>query len=306
MKDLFSVFGFIGVLILFSFVAGAGRSPSAEIDSNTTSNTSLSGASETSETLVLTSEEAEYRVAELYDTLKELKASEREKKLWDTPSPYRDMVDLRTGDTGSKDPDAEYLVLSMGNTHSQSINISDWYLESYVTDNRVGIPQGDRVVEKWRSPKFEDIKVAPDEEVLLITGDSPIDVSFRENICTGYLTEEEDFIPQLSNQCPRPLDELEAYGLIRLDNDRCYEFIEGLGTCEIPDNNDIPGGRCATFVEDTFNYNDCVTLHKNDPFFTRDGYWYVYFGRSTNLWRSEREIIRLIDENNQVVDILEY
>ncbi len=306
MKDLFSIFAFVGLLILLSFAASGSGAPSDEIDSEGNSQTSLSSTGDKSLPPVLSTQEAESRIALLYDSLKELRVSEREKKLWGTPSPYRDLVELRTGDVGSKDPDSEYLVLRVNGDSTQSIPISDWYLESYVSDNRVGIPQGNRVIEKWRSPKFEDIRIAPNEEALLITGDSPIDVSFRENICTGYLTEEEDFIPQLSNQCPRPLDELEAYGRIQLDNDRCYEFIERLGTCEVPDDKDIPGGRCTTFVEDTFNYNDCVSLHKNEPFFARDGYWYVYFGRSKELWRTEREIIRLIDEHNQVVDVLEY
>jgi len=306
MKDLFSIFGFLGILILFAFTAGGTFGTPTVHTVDDTSETLISGTNSTPPPPTLSPHEAEARIAELYDTLRELRVSEREKKLWEVPSPYRGMVELRAGDTWSTDPDTEYLVLSTYGNHTGSINISDWYLESYVTRTRAGIPQGDRVIDRWRSPKFEDIGLAPNEEALLITGKSPIGVSFRENICTGYLNREKDFMPRLSNQCPRPMDELEAYGLIRLDNDRCYEFVERLGACELPTEEDIPRGQCMTFVENTFNYNSCVLKHKNQPFFTRDGYWYIYFGRNNELWRGEREIIRLIDENNRVVDVLEY
>ncbi len=306
MKDFFVIFVFLGILMLFASSSRDERTLSGADISRENSESSISGSTTDEPQPILTPQEAEVRIAELYDDLKELKLTEREKKLWGTPSPYRELIDLRAGDVWSKDPDTEYLVLRSTGANGSSINISDWYLESYVTKERAGIPQGDRVIEKWRSPKFEDIYLAPNEEALLITGDSPIDASFRENMCTGYLNEEEDFLPPLSNRCASPMEELESYCLIKLDDDKCYDFIERLGTCEIPEERDVPGGRCTLFAENTFNYNDCVENHKNEPFFTRDGYWYVYLGRNDELWRGEREIIRLIDENNRVVDVLEY
>ncbi len=306
MKDIFSIFGFVGVLILFAFVAGNGSGTTLNESGAGNTDSYISGNGTETQQEQLTPQEMENRVAELYQQLDELKGAEREKKLWGTPSPYRDFVELSAGNTWSTDPETEYLTLRTSWSGTNSLTISDWYLESYVTDERAGIPQGDRIIEKWRSPSFEDIILTPGEEALIITGDSPLDTSFRENICTGYLNEEEDFIPQLGTRCVSPMDELERYGRIKLDNDKCYDFVEQLGTCQIPDDSDVPRGSCTSFSDDTFNYNSCVQNHRNDPFFTRDGYWYVYLGRNDELWRSEREIIRLIDENNRVVDVLEY
>jgi hypothetical protein len=209
------------------------------------------------------------------------------------------------------DPDREYITLRAESTNASGVHISNWYLESYVTEERGAIPQGDRVIERWRSPVFEDIELLPGESAYVITGEAPLDASFHENICTGYLSTEGDFYPSLSRSCPYPKDELKRFGnTIELDNDRCYDFIERLSTCALPDetlsSRSKIGGVCNVFVENTFNYNDCVRLHKGDPYFSRNGYWRIYLNERTELWRSKREIIRLMDENDYVIAVLEY
>jgi hypothetical protein len=258
----------------------------------------------------LTPEEVEDRVANIYRDLDELKEEVREVRLRTPASPYSEYIYFSRGNTGEKNPDREYLTLSVKSNAPGDVNISDWYLESYVTDKMSGIPHGDRVIERWRSPVPSDIILSPGEYAYLITGEAPLNTSFKENVCTGYLNDEADFYPQLGERCPYPLDELERYGKIELDNDKCYEFVERMSSCTTPNDEDYSksrvGGACSTFIEQTFNYNDCVAIHKDDPYFNRDGYWYVYLGRSRELWRSEREIIRLFDANDRVVAFIEY
>jgi hypothetical protein len=258
----------------------------------------------------MTPEQIERKAASIYKELDALREDLREARLREPASPYKDTVTLRRGNVSTEEPESEYLVLQAHKKNTTGVNISNWYLESYVTEEKAFIPDGDRVLEKWRSPTEEDIVLLPGETAYLVTGDSPVDVSFRENMCTGYLTTEGDFVPSLRKQCPRPKDELERFGNIELDNDKCYEFIERLGTCVTPLDETYTrskvGGACSTFVEKTFTYNDCVRLHRYDPFFAQDGYWRVYLDEGNELWRKEREIIRLLDENERVISVIEY
>ncbi len=260
---------------------------------------------------VLTPEEKEAKIATLYRELDTLKENLREARLREPVSPYSDLVTLSAGSIYETDPDREYVTLSAKQSNTTGVIVSDWYLESYVTGERAALPDGDRVIERWRSPESTNIELLPGESAYLITGESPIDTSFHENICTGYLSNEEEFYPTLTHRCPYPKDELKRFGEhIELDNDRCYDFIDRLYVCGVPDeelsSRSRIGGVCNTFVEDTFNYNDCVRLHAFDPYFSRDGYWRIYLDERTELWRPKREIIRLMDEQDRVISVAEY
>lgn len=323
--------GFFVLLIIFAVISGQKEKEAALKNGESTSTpTFFSPKSSPSNTTGTSpSREAEYRapetkpterqmtpdqierkVASIYKELDELREDLRQARLREPASPAKDTVTLRRGNVSTEEPELEYLILQANNKNTAGVTISNWYLESYVTEEKAFIPDGDRTLLKWRSPLETDIVLLPGETAYLVTGDSPIDVSFRENMCTGYLTTEGDFSPGLRRQCPRPKDELERFGNIELDNDRCYEFIERLGTCITPEDEMSTrskiGGACATFVEKTFNYNDCVRLHRYDPFFAGDGYWRVYLGEGNALWRNEREIIRLLDENERVISVIEY
>jgi hypothetical protein len=258
----------------------------------------------------LSPREIEEKVAAIYRELDQLKEELRDTRLREPASPHRNKVTLSSGSVYTDDPNQEYLVLRAESSNTSGVTISDWYLESYVTDEAASIPEGDRIIERWRSPQSEAIVLLPGETAYLITGDSPIDTSFRENMCTGYLNEYETFYPYLNRSCPYPMDELKRFGDIDLDNDRCYDFVERLGTCVTPEDETYErrevGSTCSMFVENTFNYNDCVRLHRYDPFFVRDGYWRIYLEERNELWRSEREIIRLMDEADRVIAVLEY
>lgn len=332
MKDLGLFLGFFFVIIVMAAVAGDGK---GIFDTSGGKGTSSLGASSTPSTTYsdeptyvspeptytsgvptppptpeLSPREVEERVATIYRELDELREDLREARLREPVSPYSGRVTLSSGNVYARDPESEYLMLRAESTNTTGVNVSDWYLESYVSEESASFPQGDRIIERWRSPASEDIVLLPGESAYLITGESPINTSFRENMCTGYLNDYETFHPYLSRSCPYPMDELKRYGKIDLDDDRCYDFIERLGSCTTPEEESyerrIVGSVCSAFIEDTFNYNDCVRIHRYDPFFIRDGYWHIYLEERTELWRSEREIIRLMDGDDKVISVLEY
>ena len=259
---------------------------------------------------VLTPQQVEDRVAQIYRELDTLRKEVREATLREPVSPYAGKIDLSMGSVYETDPDREYLMLRTAYNTTEALPISNWYLESYVTKERATIPDGDRLMTSWRSPSSEPILLGANESAYLITGASPIDVSFHENICTGYLNDEETFYPSLSERCPYPKDEMERFGDIKLDNDKCYDLIERISNCSVPTDEQIDAvnisGVCLRFVENTFNYNDCVALHRYDPYFERDGYWRIYLDERNELWRPKREIIRLMDANDRVIDVIEY
>jgi hypothetical protein len=260
----------------------------------------------------LTPSQVEAKVASLYKKLDALKEDIRTLTLSSPESPYKNTVKLSRGNVSDEDPDREYLLLSVNGRATSSVNISNWYVRSYVTDEVALIPNGDRILARWRNPEENPIVLGPGEKAYLITGKSPINGSFKENMCSGYLREHEDFYPSLSSSCPNPRQEFERYGShIKLDNDKCYAYIESLKSCTEPDEETYTrskvGNACRAFIEDTFSYPNCIRLHRYDPYFSRvNDSWHIYLDERTDLWRPKREIIQLMDEYDRVVAVIEY
>lgn len=311
------VLGAFVLLLFLSFQADEGgffRSviPTAT-STNAVSERSVDGQSETIASPPrerLTEQEIERRIQQFYRELDTLSDELRAARLREPTSPYAGTVSLRTGNARNKEVTREYLILQAEHTNTSPVNISDWYVESYVTKERAALPQGARVLESFRSRRDSDITLLPGERAYLLTIETPLNVSFHENACTGYLRDRYDFYPSLRLQCSYPRDEIEDSD-VKLDDDVCYDYVESLGLCEHVSESDIEDidgltGRCERFLENTFNYNSCVAVHQHEPFFDDVGDWRIYLGRNEELWRSEREIIRLIDENDRVVDVLEY
>ncbi len=329
MKELGIFFGGLLLLILLSAMSSEQGGLFSNIASTTPASENLANEEvmyEDSETTVppeelytapepapsprLSDYEIEQNLSMLFRKLDSLNEELRKAKLREPASPYVGQVKLSIDNAGETAPEREYLSLHAMYSNTTDIRISDWYLESYVTRESVTIPSGDRVLERWRRPINEEIYLAPSEEAYLITGESPINASFHENKCTGYLASEEEFYPYLGRSCPYPLDEMKRFANIALDNDECYDFVERISSCEVPNNDAIDdaelGGACRRFIENNLNYDDCVANHKNDPLFDNVGSWRIYFERDDDLWRYEREIIRLMDENDMVIDVIEY
>lgn len=257
-----------------------------------------------------TNEEIQEDIEDLYDETWELAQKVESYKRKQPVSPYAELVTLRRSSVSTKDPDREYLTLSV-TKNAPAIDISNWYIESYVTENRVNIPDGTYTYKYGGSiNQTKPIILEPSQQAFLITGSSPINVSFQENSCIGYLREHDKFYPSLTNQCPRPMDLMERYGNIELDDDSCYDFVRRVGRCEIIEDDDERledlSNRCVKFAQDYLNYNSCVENFSWRTDFDEPNDWYIYFSRDEEQWRKKREIIRLIDENDRVVTVLEY
>lgn len=226
-----------------------------------------------------------------------------------TPSPYRGEIYLNHGvsGAGSSNPNNEYLQFSLAQNAPGPVTITGWRVESDASGNAVSLPVG---VDTPRSGLINGglpIVLKPGDRVDVISGQSPIGASFLENKCIGYFSQFQKFVPQLPYSCPAPLSEMASYyGADYIRDNACVTYVNSLGRCQAvltPPSN--VSGNCASFLTNYLNYNGCVNTHERDSDF--DGHtWRVYLGRSTPMWRSTHEVVKLLDADGKTIDAFAY
>lgn len=226
-----------------------------------------------------------------------------------SPSYYRNIVtmDPYVSSASSSNPNFEYIRISVSQTSRMSVDISGWKLVSEATGNTGIIPRGTPIPTSGVVNKAEDIILKPGEHAALISGRSPIGTSFRENLCTGYFATFQDFSPSLPSYCPAPKDELvKYYGPYYVRDESCIEYVDTLSRCQAVTY--VPrtlSGVCQSFLLQHLNYNACVLTHAQDQGFSGDT-WHVYLGAGKPLWRSQHEVIKLLDTEGKTVDAFSY
>ncbi len=228
-----------------------------------------------------------------------------------TVSSYEGLVTLNKARASREDVDDEYLIINVSKNATGSINIGGWKIRSTISGNSVTIPYATYLLRLGGENNEFPISAQPGDKIYVSTGSSPIGVSFRINLCTGYLEQFQDFSPSLPRKCPRAEDEIPpeyAFGSgPNAFNSDCIDFIEKISLCKI-NTKDIPyqmQTQCQEFVTKEINYNACATKHKNESDFYGNE-WRLYLKRDVELWREQREVIELVDSNNLVVDVITY
>jgi len=222
-------------------------------------------------------------------------------------SPYAGKVQIEGGNPDSTELRSEYITIrSESNT---DISITGWQLKSTKTSSQGVITTGARIARKEgvNRSDLSPIVLGPYMEAIVVSGRSPIEDSFLETECTGYLDEHDSFTPSLSNSCPDPLDELaNQYGGNTRSYDQCYDYVSSLPSCRVDDDNDsdVPNS-CRTFVDSRLSYSGCVSSHRNDADFYGDT-WRVYLDSTRELWRTGGDTIELLDASGKVVDVYSY
>lgn len=223
-------------------------------------------------------------------------------KLESGVSPYRGGVKISSvsgaSSGGLKD---QYVRIYNTGSEKKPIYIHNWSIAN-TQGKRYFLGEGALIplVSDKSAVKFE-----PNQEALIHTGSSPINAGFRENACTGYLNENNDFSPRLSESCPR----INVTKLVRL-KDVCLRFLENkFSICRMPlisgeDTIGI-GDECSQFITDHMNYKGCVDDFRNASDFYRNT-WHLYLNRTEKLWRELHDIIILYDENGLIVDTYQY
>lgn len=258
-------------------------------------------------------------IRDLEEALDELEKENEEARVRGTISPYEDMVSF----SGSTQPEAlfrheEYVTLRASSNNRADINITGWRIESLVTGNSATLGTVTNLVRSGQVNPQTTLLLPPGGEVTVITGRSPLGTSFRINQCIGYMSQFQNFIPELPTDCPDPEEEFERYASVptthlRSDRDAydiCLDFVDSLPRCEIYDDDleevepDLHNS-CQAFIEEELTYSACVRNHQFEIDFYTDE-WRLYLNANWELWRDKREILRLLDERGRTVDVLTY
>lgn len=271
----------------------------SSIGSNTSSDKNYTSKDDISESI----EEAEKRIEKLE---KELEKKVEESKR----SPYYGKITTsRISGLGNKDPSKEYLTLRTSLKDNEKINITGWYLKSEVTGYFAVI--GKAALLPFPFTRIEsDIVLEKGDKVYITKGFSPIGISFRTNMCTGYFEEHTNFTPSLQKACPKAADEeLPNFSSVYDRNDECIDLIEKIPRCTTRNGEyiynlpDTVTSSCKAYIETNVNYNACVAKHFDDTDFPGDEYR-VYLKKFGPLWRKDREKINLHDSNGLIVDTI--
>lgn len=224
------------------------------------------------------------------------------------PSPHLGAVTIAqdTGGVRASDAHEEYLQIVANYSNTETIDISGWTLESALSGVRIMIPPSASPFISNSANILGPTALAPGGLALVVSAPSPVGVSFRENICTGYLAQFQPFSPSLAEECPSPTQvmpltesNLVTYG------ESCFDAIANLPQCRFPNNLGRVSLACEAFLGEKLSYNGCVSAHSFRAGFQRN-MWRVYLGASGELWRNSHDAIRLLDAQGRTVSVFVY
>lgn len=221
-------------------------------------------------------------------------------------SPYRGQVTFSRDTLGAREEDErrEYVVISASITNGESVSLAGWSLVSKASGESAILPSASLLPRAGRVNSEAPVSLAPGEQAIIVTGRSPIGTSFRENICTGYFEEHQDFAPGLALSCPTPSQEFSRFYDDNDEDGECIAAVRRIGQCTTETRSNV-SGTCEDFIEERLSYDGCVASHQDDEDFAI-GTWRLFLNERDELWKRERETILLLDANNEVVDALSY
>lgn len=226
-----------------------------------------------------------------------------------SPSPYRGKVSLYhyVSGAGSTNPNNESVTISVSQNAGTVVDLTGWTIQSEASGNAAVIPKGTETPTSGTVNPVQDIVLSPGTSAHVSSGRSPIGASFRENKCIGYFGQYQTFTPALPLNCPTPKEEFASfYGSAYIRDDACVSYVNSLGRCETQLSPPVGvSSDCQSFLVNHLNYNGCVDAHKNDSDF-QGNTWRVYLGRTTPLFRTQHEVVKLLDKDGKTVDAFSY
>ena len=222
-------------------------------------------------------------------------------------SPYAGFIDLQIGGADRPDAQSEYIVIRASDFVTLPITVSGWTLKSAYTGRRAVVPLAASPFYQGVVNSVGPIALGSGERVILSSGTSPVGVSFRETMCTGYLGQTQQFSPALSNSCPRPTDLMPRTGENAARyGANCLDYVERLPQCSYPVlmPNDLSTA-CRSYITTTFTYSGCVRAYGTQSS-SNMSTWRAYYASSEELWQSEHDSIVLTDEQGRTVATINY
>jgi len=224
-------------------------------------------------------------------------------------SPYRGTVTMShsVSGAGSSNPQYEYIEIRVAQNATSPVNISGWTIGSDASGSSTIIPKGTEVPTSGIVNASQDIILTAGMQALVISGQSPIGASFRENKCMGYFSAFQNFYPSISQNCPVPSTELSSfYGPNYIRDAVCIDYVNKISRCQpVLSPPATVSSTCQAFLVQYLNYNGCISTHQNEADF-KGSAWRVYLGRSNSMWRTTHELVKLKDTNGKTVDAFTY
>lgn len=252
--------------------------------------------------------QAEAELAALEEEYARLEREASDLRTFGTPSPYQGTVSI-AGNLSSireSDPDREYVELVADHGANASISLAGWYLESALSRTRIPIPFAASPFISGAANTLVPVTLQPGGSAIIVSGASPVGISFRENSCIGYLEQFQPFGVPLPRVCPSPSSVLPlTEENLRLYGDGCFDVIASLGPCEFPQNlSDTLWPSCRAFLANTFSYNGCVGRERVRSSFESNT-WRIFLNGGEQ-WRNSHDAIRLLDAQGRTVDVFVY
>ncbi len=252
--------------------------------------------------------DAERELARIQEEVVDLQRSAVSAARFGDPSPYKDRVSLTLGTSATADdPDREYVTISVSTREDEPINMTGWRLSSSALGRTIALPTAVSVPRSSKVNVEEALALRPGDRAIVIVGESPVGYSFRENMCTGYFDQFQDFYPALSHKCPAPVDDFDRFYLgSERQLDSCRAYLRSARRCEIPrDQPSSLGSECESFIDTHLDYNGCVDMHLGDRDFLSST-WRVYLERSSDFFTEDHDTVKLLDASGKTVDLVSY
>lgn len=207
----------------------------------------------------------------------------------------------------------EYVILQANEENIEPIDITGWSLQSMVSGVRVYIPDGvEDLIVNDINPTYE-VEMAPGSTAVVSTAPSPLGVSFKTNMCTGYLGQFQNYEPTLTNRCPLPrtvlpptITNIQTYG------GKCMDLVSQLRPCEyltdriLRESDVVVSNACIEYLRTALTYTSCRARNKDTKEYLQDAQWRIFLSEQNALWKEQYEVIRLLDKADRTVDVYSY
>lgn len=221
-----------------------------------------------------------------------------------SPSPYAGSVTISVGEAGTE---SEYVEID-ADSGAGPLILTGWSLQSAFSGVRMPLPPAaDLFVMGSGGNAPGAITLSSGGTLIVSSGASPVGVSFRENICTGYLGQLQRYAPSLSTDCPAPSTVMPrtSAGVSKLGAS-CFDYLASLPICTFPAS--MPSSlssACRATLAERLSYNGCVRGSQSRPGFLANR-WRLFLNAPGPLWNPSRDTIRLLDPQGQTVATYSY
>lgn len=230
-------------------------------------------------------------------------------KNFGTPSPYRGQVAIVSAyGARESDPGAEFLEIGASGSNTAPVSLANWSIQSALTGARLYLPKASSVFTMGVVNMLYPVQLEPGTRAVITSGPSPVGISFRENMCAGYLGQMQNFYPALTNSCPAPESILPLTSEnIRVYGESCFDLVRSVPACTTPYDApaEIVSPACRAFVLKSLSYNGCLNANRWRAAFLSN-IWRLYLGVSANVWGDNHDVIRLLDAEGRTVDVVTY